>query len=98
MILIPLWLGPMNPAYLIVGAFVLIASWPDGSETCYPATTVHDCMVAAEAYIKGWSGDPTPATAARCDKYENIKDRFPNCRLQTRNCIQGFNCENRNSK
>lgn len=86
----------MNPAYLVVGAFALIAWWPDDNVTCYPATTMHDCLEAADAFTVGPSRagahNPTAARRAACTTYDRIKNQFPNFRLQTRGCIQGFNC------
>lgn len=86
----------MNPAYFAFGAFVLISSWPDGTETCYPATTLADCQTAAKAYTTGPSRsgahNPTAAKHAICTTYSQVKNKHPNCLTQIKNCIQNYNC------
>lgn len=83
----------MNPAFFIFGAFVLVASWPDGTETRIPATTLKDCMVASEAYVTKGLAPPGPvAKSARCEPAANPTDAGfePNW-----DCIKGFNCKER---
>lgn len=48
----------LNPAYAVFAAAILIASWPDGTTTHDPATTMPICMDAAEAYISGRGNYP----------------------------------------
>lgn len=80
----------MNPAYAIFGAFVLIASWPDGTETRIPATTLKDCLVASEAYVTSGLAPPGPiAKTARC---ERAVDPTAAGFEPGWNCIPGFNC------
>ena len=48
----------LNPAYFITFAAILTASWPDGTVTHDPVTTMPVCLEATASYVAGRANYP----------------------------------------
>lgn len=82
-----------NPAYSIFFAAILLASWPDGTKTSTPATTIETCQDATRAYQRGIGlphDKPFLPTEVKCIYVQNPLDAGfePGW-----DCIKNFNCK-----
>ncbi len=67
--------------------WVIVTTWPDGSTSRDPATTLVACEDAARAWLAGRAlplDVPGPAVSARCEPGNLFKPGY--------DCIQGYNC------
>jgi len=70
---------------------LLIATFPDGTQTRTPVTTYENCLIAANAYLKGPSLSGLSQTAITAECFHTTPEQAGF--LKGWDCIKNYNCE-----